>query len=140
MKKTSKRGFTLIKFIVIMIVIAIIAAIAVPALAGYIDEVRQRAYVAEARNIEVALQKIATEARGNSQHLPGLYVNANVTGPGGKPLVDEINMIIGTDFKGEDITDITLDIESAKLLKFRWHADSNRAVIFENDNFTVIYV
>ena len=138
--KTDKKGFTLIEVIVVLVVLAILASIAVPSLVGYIDKSRQRAYIAEARSIQMGLQTISIEAHGRAQHLPGIYINADVTGPNGKPLVDEINVLSGTNFTGTDITEITFDIKTAKLLKFVWDTGSDRAVVFEGGVYTVIYI
>ena len=46
----------------VLVILAILAAILVPALLGYIDEARNKQYVLEARNIYMASQAVADEA------------------------------------------------------------------------------
>lgn len=59
-KKTS--GFTLVELIVVLVILATLAALLVPSLAGYIDKARQNAVIAKARAVLVASQAVVTEA------------------------------------------------------------------------------
>lgn len=58
LKKTSKKGFTLVELIVVLVILAILAALLVPSLVGYIDRAKYEAIVAETRQIVVAAQTI----------------------------------------------------------------------------------
>ena len=60
--KNKKKGFTLVELIVVLAILAILAAMLVPALTGYIDKANQKKVVAETRQIVVAAQTIASEA------------------------------------------------------------------------------
>lgn len=59
-KKTS--GFTLVELIVVLVILATLAALLVPSLAGYIDKARQNAVIAKAHAVLVASQAVVTEA------------------------------------------------------------------------------
>lgn len=68
MKKMSKKimakkakGFTLVELIVVMIILAILAALLVPSMTGYIDKARNQSAIVEARQVLVAAQTIASE-------------------------------------------------------------------------------
>ena len=62
-KKHKKNGgFTLVEVIVVLVILAILMAIAIPALTGYIDKAAERKAMAEARTFLTALQTVATEA------------------------------------------------------------------------------
>jgi prepilin-type N-terminal cleavage/methylation domain-containing protein len=58
----ARSAFTLVEIIVTLLILAILAAIAIPALTGYIDRARDKQYIAQARNDIVALRTLLTEA------------------------------------------------------------------------------
>jgi prepilin-type N-terminal cleavage/methylation domain-containing protein len=62
-----RRGFTLVEVIVVLVILAILAAIAIPALTGYIDKAQDKQYIAEARNISVALKTVLSEAYASGE-------------------------------------------------------------------------
>lgn len=70
-KKTS--GFTLVELIVVLVILATLAALLVPSLAGYIDKARQNAVIAKARAVLVASQAVVTEAYADGK----LILDAN---------------------------------------------------------------
>lgn len=59
--KSNKKGFTLIEIIVVLVILAILAAATVPAMIGFVNDARGKAFVAEARVGVVAAQAVVTE-------------------------------------------------------------------------------
>jgi type IV pilus assembly protein PilA len=57
----SKKGFTLVEVIVVLVILAILMAIAVPALTGYIGKARDGAAKGEAKTALTAAQTYVTE-------------------------------------------------------------------------------
>lgn len=67
--KNKKKGFTLVELIVVLAILAILAAMLVPALTGYIDKANEKKIVAQARQAVVAAQTIASEEYANNKTL-----------------------------------------------------------------------
>jgi prepilin-type N-terminal cleavage/methylation domain-containing protein len=85
-------GFTLVEVIVVLVILAILAAIAIPALTGYIDKAQDKQYIAQARNIAVAMRTVINEhyASGEIDRItnshayesgfaPGESIGSNIT-------------------------------------------------------------
>lgn len=60
-KIQSKKGFTLVEIIVVLVVLAILGAITIPTMLGFVKDAKAKAYIAEAREVYVAAQAVATE-------------------------------------------------------------------------------
>jgi prepilin-type N-terminal cleavage/methylation domain-containing protein len=57
-RQNSKKGFTLVELIVVLVILAVMAAMLVPALTGYIDEARREKDYQAAATVLTAAQSI----------------------------------------------------------------------------------
>ncbi len=77
MDKNKKKGFTLVELIVVLAILAILAAMLVPALTGYIDKANEKKVIATARQYYVAAQTVVSEAYANDIEIKGIMIQKN---------------------------------------------------------------
>lgn len=83
--KNKKKGFTLVELIVVLAILAILAAMLVPALTGYIDKANEKKAVAAARQYAIAAQSVVSDAYSSNDaitviNITGVASDGTITG------------------------------------------------------------
>ncbi len=67
-QKNSKKGFTLVELIVVLVILAIMAAAVIPALLGYTDHAKDKKYIETAKECLKASQTVLSDTFNNSSN------------------------------------------------------------------------
>jgi len=107
----NKKGFTLIEIIVVLVIIAILAAATVPAMIGYVNEARGKAFASEARVGLIAAQAVVTEqvAAGATVSTTGAITRADGSTTTVFATQSFQNMTIDVTGQSAAFTDITVN-------------------------------
>lgn len=73
-KSKEQKGFTLVEMIVVLVIIAILAAITIPALLKYIDKAKDKQLVVNARTAYLAAETAASEAYAANVTMPASII------------------------------------------------------------------
>lgn len=85
--KKNQKGFTLVELIVVLVILAILAAFTIPAMLGFIEDAKGKAYVSQAREVYLAGQTVATE----QTLADGTEITSTGTGPAATAVKDKLN-------------------------------------------------
>lgn len=99
--KKSRRGFTLVEIIVVLVILAILAAFTIPAMLGFVNDARSKAAIAQAREVYVAGQSAATEVAASAANTDGTA--RTLTETDAEAITNKITSMVTSDLSGMTI-------------------------------------
>lgn len=121
--KRNEDGFTLVEMLAVLVIIAVLAAVAVPSMSGFIKDAQKKSYTVQARAVLVAAQTVATENSyrdGEPEELK-------------KRIVD----LISDNYITEDeIGDIVIDPDTNKVISIEYTPDGGKKITIDSDGVT----
>lgn len=133
----NKKGFTLVEVIVVLVILAILAAILVPRLTGWIDQAKDKTATGEGHLVLSALQAYASDAYGK-----GTLGSSGISGTlSGNQLTEVNNYLEGdieitenTSSKSSNLTDIAIGADGA-VTAFTYQASNGNTIYYYDGGF-----
>lgn len=125
--KDNVKGFTLVEIIVVLLILAILAAIAIPSMLGYVNEARNSEWIAEARTGYVAAQTVATKqaASPDAETASDAKIKEYIELPAN---LAEITKYIGADENIKSVSEAT--VVNGRVTKLTVTLDNDKVVVF----------
>lgn len=144
MKKSSNKGFTLVELVVVLIILAVLAAIIVPTVVGYIDQARAKKYLPNAKQCFEAAQAMFSKQYGLNTEVPDgdpVVSDARVASTSGNEDQDISNTQFAKDIL--ELAGLPADKPYCFMVAVGSNADpkpgSHSYYVSEADKYTVFY-
>lgn len=124
--RRNKKGFTLVEVIVVLVILAILIAIAVPSVMKYIDDANEAKYLAEARAVYVAAEAEVTNDYADDRKINGSIYSTDET------ILTEVKKSVGfevTSIVTDPVTSDTLNPNNIKTYTVAFESPSNTGTI-----------
>lgn len=106
--RENRDGFTLVEVLAVLVIIAILAAVAIPTMSGFINDARKKSYTSQARNVYVAAQAAALELEAAENGVAAAAVNFYTRGDGSNYMT-RVEALLGNDVESGSSFTITLN-------------------------------
>lgn len=123
--KQDKKGFTLIEIVIVLVIIAILSAMLVPSMMGWIDDSKKKSFLQEARSALTATQaEIANLYVAGETNIPTSFAE-------GSSNLDGVSKKVGRTVAPDDIKWTVVDNEVATFT----YSDDKYTVTWDGDKW-----
>ncbi|NBK97554.1 MAG: prepilin-type N-terminal cleavage/methylation domain-containing protein [Erysipelotrichia bacterium] len=118
--RKNKKGFTLVEVIVVLVILAILIAIAVPSVMKYIDDANEAKYLAQARGAMIAMESEITKDYADDKAVDtgkastDAITEIDLTGE-----ITEIKAFTNADGTGDYISNDKAEVSPNKIKSYR---------------------
>lgn len=106
--RENRDGFTLVEVLAVLVIIAILAAVAIPTMSGFINDARKKSYTSQARSVYVAAQAAALELEASENGAASAGVAVYTRGDDSKYMA-RVEAFLGNDVESGSSFTITLN-------------------------------
>lgn len=124
--RENSDGFTLIEVLAVLVIIAILAAVAIPTMSGFIEDARKKSYTSQARNVYVAAQAAAMEleAEGADVSTTGTYSRND-----GSAYIEKVEALLGGDVG--DGSDYSITLEENRVERVEYTPENGKKITID---------
>ena len=122
--KKNQKGFTLVELIVVLVILAILAALTIPALLGFVQDARDKASLAQGREIYVT-------AQGASSDIAATSASGKIADADKEKIQKKMDSLISSDIpiEPDDIT-VVVQAEGEVPASLNAKLESNHAAVW----------
>lgn len=128
----DRAGVTLVELITVLVILAVLAAVMVPSLLGFVDKVKVRQYVVEANSVRSSAQMLVTEEYAAGT-LDDMKIMSMLVGG---ELDSETHALYPylkvTCSPGARLTGATIESEKGKVVELIYHVDGYTITVNES--------
>lgn len=114
----GSKGFTLVEVLAVLVILAIMAAVSIPSMKGFVDDANMKSHLTDARNAYVACQAAATQ------------LAAQTDTPAEDDVISMAVELLGTDL-GDD--EFTVVLSGSKVESITYQPDNSKDITINAD-------
>lgn len=113
--RKNRNGFTLVEILSVLVILAIMAAVTIPTMAGFIRDAKIKSHTSQARAVYVAAQAAAIELEGNETVMEAADVHFSSDN---SSYINRVKALLATDIEEGNSYTITLNKSKVEKVEY----------------------